>query len=198
MAELLAPVPSRQYDANPDLHLMSQVQPRHGVNWAAHGRWVKVPGPFLPPGDARTHGWSRGFRITRPEGWERRLRDQHERVAPLLATYVEEPDWFDYLAVPLVVPVTDLRGRTVTFICRTYLPLTGFASAHQLTRSRGFKRKFGTFDATRITFTNNDGEVVPHWCCPGTATAHPGTIECTSTSCTVRPPPQRVERGRRA
>ena len=151
----------RRYDANPDLHLMSQVQPRHGVNWAAHGRWVKVPGPFLPPGDARTHGWSRGLRITRPEGWERRLRDRHERIAPLLAAYVEEPDWFNYLTVPLVVPVTDLRGRTVTFTCRTYLPLTGLAFAHYLTRSRGFKRKFGTFDATRITFTNNDGEVVP-------------------------------------
>ena len=49
MADIPAPVTMRQYSANPDLYLMTQVQPRHGVNWAAHGRWVKVPGPFLPP-----------------------------------------------------------------------------------------------------------------------------------------------------
>ena len=151
----------RQYNANPDLYLMTQVQPRHGVNWAAHGRWVKVPGPFLPPGDARTYRWSRGLRITRPEGWERRLRDRNGRVAPLMASCVDGPDWFSYLTVPLVVPVTDMRGRTVTFTCRTYLPLTGLAFAHYLMRSRGFKRKFGTFDATRVTFSNNEGEVIP-------------------------------------
>ena len=78
-----------------------------------------------------------------------------------MATYVDEPDWFNYLTVPLVVPVTDMRGRTVTFMCRTYLPLTGLAFAHYLTRSRGFKRKFGTFDAARVTFSNNEGEVIP-------------------------------------
>ena len=122
MAGLPAPVPMGQYDANPDFYLHGQVQPRHGVNWGAHGRWAKVLGPFFPPGDARTHGWSRGLRIMRPEGWERRLRDRHERIAPFLATYVEEPDWFNYLTVPLVVPVTNLRGRTVTFTCRTYIP----------------------------------------------------------------------------
>ena len=161
MADDGAPVGMRQYNANPDLYLMTQVQPRHGVNWAAHGRWVKVPGPFLPPGDARTYGWSRGLRITRPEGWHRRLRDRNERAAPLMATYVDEPDWFNYLTVPLVVPVTDMRGRTVTFTCRTYLPLTGLAFAHYLTRSRGFKRRFGVFDTTRITFSNNEGDVIP-------------------------------------
>ena len=77
--------------------------------------------------------------ITRPEGWERRLRDRNERVAPFMATYVDEPDWFNYLTVPLLVPVTDMRGRTVTFTRRTYLPLTGLSFAHYLTRSRGFK-----------------------------------------------------------
>ena len=106
MADDVVRVGMRHYNANPDLYLMTQVQPRHGVNWAAHGRWVKVPGPFLPPGDARTYGWSRGLRITRPEGWHRRLRDRNERAAPLMATYVDEPGWFNYLTVPLVVPVT--------------------------------------------------------------------------------------------
>ena len=48
MADILAPVLMGQYNANPDLYLMTQVQPRHAVNWAAHGRWVKVPGPSPP------------------------------------------------------------------------------------------------------------------------------------------------------
>ena len=154
-------VPMGRYEAFPDLYLMSQVQPRNGVNWAANGRWVKVPDAFLPPGDARTHGWSRGLRITRPEGWHRRLRDRNERVAPLRATHVEEPTWFNYLTVPFMVPITDMRGRTVTFTCRTYLPLTGLAFAHYLTRSRGFKARFGKFDASRVTLTDVNGNVVP-------------------------------------
>ena len=77
------------------------------------------PRTFLPPGDARTYGRSRGLRVTRPVGWHRRLRDRNERVAPFMATYVGEPDRFNYLTVPLAVPVTDMRGRTVTFTCRT-------------------------------------------------------------------------------
>ena len=154
-------VPMGPHNAFPDLYLMSQVQPRNAMNWAADGRWVKIPSAFLPPGDARRHGWSRGLRITRPEGWQRRLRDYNERMAPLMATYANEPNWFNFLTVPLMVPVTDMRGRTVTFTCRTYLPLTGLAFAHYLTRSRGFKRRFGVFDATRVTFSSNEGNVIP-------------------------------------
>ena len=150
-----------RYNAFPDLYLMSQVQPRNGMNWAADGRWVKVPDAFLPPGDARRHGWSRGLRITRPEGWHRRLRDRNERMAPLRATHVEEPTWFNYLTVPLMVPITDMRGRTVAFTCRTYLPLTGLAFAHYLTRSRRFKARFGKFDASRVTLTDVNGNIVP-------------------------------------
>ena len=60
-----------------------------------------------------------------------------------------------------MVPVTDMRGRTVTFMCRTYLPLTGLAFVHYLTRSRGFKRRFGLFDTTRVTFSRNEGGVIP-------------------------------------
>ena len=153
--------PGARRDALPDLWDLSQVQPRNAMNWAADGRWVKVPDAFLPPGDARRHGWSRGLRITRPEGWRRRLRDYNERMAPLMATYANEPNWFNYLTVPLMVPVTDMRGRTVTFTCRTYLPLTGLAFAHYLTRSRGFKRRFGVFDEARVTFSNKEGDVVP-------------------------------------
>ena len=118
MADLPAPVPMRQYSANLDLYLMTQAQPRHGVNWAAHGRWVKVPGLFIPPGDARTYGWSRGLRITRPEGWERRLRDRNERGALLMATYVDEADWFNYFTVP-----RRLRDRNerVALLMATYV-----------------------------------------------------------------------------
>ena len=71
---------------------------------------------------------------------------------------MEEPDWLNYLTVLLMVPVTDLRGRTVTFTCRIYLPLTGLAFAHYRTRSRGFKRKFGMFDSNRVTFTDSNDE----------------------------------------
>ena len=78
-----------------------------------------------------------------------------------MATYVDEPDWFNYVTVPLAVPVTDMRGRMVTFTCRTYLPLTGLVFAHYFTRSRGFKRRFGVFDTTRVTFSNNEGGVIP-------------------------------------
>ena len=92
----------RAWDAPQDWDLATQIQPRGAVNWAANGRWVKVPDAFMPPGESRQHGWSRGLRITRPEGWQRRLRDYNERMAPLMATYANEPNWFNYLTVPLM------------------------------------------------------------------------------------------------
>ena len=37
----------------------------------------------------------------------------------------------------------------------------GLAFAHYLTRSRGFKRRFGVFDETRVTFSSKEGDIVP-------------------------------------
>ena len=121
-------------------------------------------------------------------------------MAPLRATHVEEPTWFNYLTVPLMVPITDMRGRTVTFTCRTYLPLTGLAFAHYLTRSRGFKARFGKFDASRVTLTDVNGNVVPLMVTHPNATGGPQPsveVPLRGPPHHLHPPAGWMDRGRR-
>ena len=141
----------------------SQMQPRGGLNWAADGRWVRLPVNWQHPGEANfaLHGWSRGMRVTHRAAWER-LRDGYgDFLASLEPPEVMTELWYDYLTVPLMLPVTDLRGRTVTFTTRNTIRLKDLAFAHYLTRNRRFKRRFGAYDGSRVTMTSPDGRVWP-------------------------------------
>ena len=58
--------------------------------------------------------------------------------------------FWDYQDVPLKVGITDPTGKKVTLTCKSYLQVINLAFAHYLTRTRGFKRRFGRFDPTRV------------------------------------------------
>ena len=150
---------------------LTQLQPRGGLNWAADGRWVRLPLNWQHPGDenAVLHGWSRGMRVTHRAEWERLRQARAAFLADLPNPEIMPDLWYDFHTVPCMIPMTDaFTGRTVTFVTRTYLRLKDLAFAHYLTRNRRFKRRFGEFDAGRITLTSPDGQVWPM--------AHPGRV----------------------
>ena len=109
----------------------SQMQPRGGLNWAADGRWVRLPVNWQRPGEenAALHGWSRGMRITHRAAWERLRQIRRDFLAGLPQPEIMPDLWYDYHTVPLMIPVTDFLGRTVTFTSRNTVLLKDLAFA---------------------------------------------------------------------
>ena len=125
---------------------------------------------------AAIHGWTHGLRITSGARWTALRKVKSDGVADffresghLITTPLnqlagaEGRVFWDvtsgYNFVPIKVAVTDLAGRRVTFTCdNPALQVINLAFAHFLTRTRGFKRRFGRFDPTRVHLIYRAGD----------------------------------------
>jgi hypothetical protein len=120
------------------------IQPRGTPTWAADGQWYWVPRDFHQYRGLSDQGWSGELRRTTEADWVRYGASSGD-------------PYYDYWPYK----VTDLRGRTQTFVMPPWKTLADLAFAHYITRSRRTKLQMGGFTADRITFVKRDGTPAP-------------------------------------